>query len=50
MATDPSGPLALAMALHQQGQLVQARQNYGALLALDPSNAAVHHYLGLLEH
>ena len=38
------------MALHQQGQLVQARQNYGALLALDPSNAAVHHYLGLLEH
>lgn len=45
-----SGPLATAIGLHQQGQLAQARQAYGALLASDPSNPAVHHYLGLLEH
>ena len=50
MAPDPSGPLAIAISLHQQGQLAQARQAYGAILASDPSNAAVHHYLGLLEH
>ncbi|MFZ4805462.1 MAG: tetratricopeptide repeat protein [Synechococcus lacustris] len=50
MASDPSGPLATALALHQQGQLAQARQNYGAILASDPGNAAAHHYLGLLEH
>jgi predicted O-linked N-acetylglucosamine transferase (SPINDLY family) len=50
MAADPGGPLATAIALHQRGQLTQARQNYEAILAADPSNAAVHHYLGLLEH
>ena len=50
MATDPSDPLAFAISLHQQGQLAQARQAYGAILASDPSKAAVHHYLGLLEH
>ena len=50
MAPDPSGPLAIAISLHQQGQLAQARQAYGAILASDPSKAAVHHYLGLLEH
>jgi len=38
------------LALHQQGQLVQARQSYQAMLASDPSTAAVYHYLGLLEH
>ena len=38
------------MALHQQGQLAQARQIYGAILATDASNAAAHHYLGMLEH
>lgn len=50
MAIDPSGPLALAIALHQQGQLAQAREGYGAILASEPSHAAAHHYLGLLEH
>ena len=50
MAIDPRGPLALAIALHQQGQLEQARQGYGAILTGDPGNAAAHHYLGLLEH
>ena len=50
MATDPSDPLAFAISLHQQGQLAQARQAYGAILASDPGNAAAHHYLGLLEH
>lgn len=50
MASVPSGPLAAAIALHQQGQLGQARLGYGAILASDPGNAAAHHYLGLLEH
>ena len=50
MASVPSGPLAAAIALHQQGQLEQARQGYGAILASDSGNAAAHHYLGLLEH
>ena len=50
MASVPSGPLAAAIALHQQGQLEQARQGYGAILASDPSSAAAHHYLGMLEH
>ena len=38
------------MALHQQGQLAQARGIYRAILATDPANAAAHHFLGLLEH
>ncbi len=50
MATDPSVALAAALTLHQQGQLAQARERYGAILATDPSTAAAHHYLGLLEH
>ena len=50
MASVPNGPLAAAIALHQQGQLGQARQGYGAILASDSGNAAAHHYLGLLEH
>ena len=50
MASVPNGPLAAAIALHQQGQLEQARQGYGAILASDSGNAAAHHYLGLLEH
>jgi Tfp pilus assembly protein PilF len=50
MAFVPSGPLAAAIALHQQGQLEQARQGYEAILATEPSSAAAHHYLGLLEH
>ena len=50
MAFVPSGPLAAAIALHQQGQLEPARQGYQAILATDPSSAAAHHYLGLLEH
>ena len=50
MASVPSGPLAAAIALHQQGQLGQARLGYGAILASDSGNAAAHHYLGLLEH
>ncbi|MCP9812249.1 tetratricopeptide repeat protein [Synechococcus lacustris] len=50
MASVPNGPLAAAIALHQQGQLEQARQGYGAILARDPHSAAAHHYLGLLEH
>lgn len=50
MATDPTASLATALALHQQGQLLQARQTYEAILATDPNNAAVHHYLGVLEH
>jgi predicted O-linked N-acetylglucosamine transferase (SPINDLY family) len=50
MAFNQNGPLAEAIALHQQGQLEQARQGYGAILARDPSSAAAHHYLGLLEH
>lgn len=50
MASVPSGPLAAAIALHQQGQLEQASQAYGAILASDSANAAAHHYLGLLEH
>ncbi len=50
MASLPSGPLAAAIALHQQGQLDQARQAYGAILASDSGDAAAHHYLGLLEH
>lgn len=47
---DASGPLATAMALHQQGQLAQARGIYRAILATDRASAAAHHYLGLLEH
>ena len=50
MASVPNGPLAAAIALHQQGQLDQARQGYGAILASDSGNAAAHHYLGMLEH
>ncbi len=50
MGPDPSSSLAAAIAQHQQGQLAQARQTYEAILATDPSNPAVHHYLGLLEH
>ena len=50
MASVPNGPLAAAIALHQQGQLGQARLGYGAILASDSGNAAAHHYLGLLEH
>lgn len=50
MATHPSVALAAALTLHQQGQLAQARERYGAILATDPSTAAAHHYLGLLEH
>ncbi|MBW0173034.1 MAG: tetratricopeptide repeat protein [Vulcanococcus sp.] len=50
MAFVPSGPLAEVIALHQQGQLEQARQGYEAILATDPSSAAALHYLGLLEH
>ena len=50
MASVPNGPLAAAIALHQQGQLDQAHQGYGAILASDSGNAAAHHYLGLLEH
>ena len=50
MAIDPTAILATAMAQHQQGQLLQARQTYESILATDPNNAAAHHYLGLLEH
>lgn len=49
-SSDSSDSLARAMALHQQGQLEQARQIYRAILAREPNHGGAHHYLGLLEH
>jgi tetratricopeptide (TPR) repeat protein len=50
VASEHSSLLATALALHQQGQIGQARQQYAAILAAEPGHAAGHHYLGLLEH
>jgi len=42
--------LEQAIQLHQQGRVEIARGLYQEALANDPSNAAAHHFLGLLEH
>lgn len=39
-----------AIALHQQGQLGQAKAMYHQLLAIDPRNADALHLLGLIAH
>lgn len=45
-----SDQLQHAIAVHQSGQLPQARQLYQAILAGDPRNAGACHFLGMLEH
>ncbi|MCY2944272.1 MAG: hypothetical protein NT142_07010, partial [Planctomycetota bacterium] len=42
--------LEQAIQLHQQGSFDIARGLYQQVLANDPSNAAAHHFFGLLEH
>ena len=50
MAAPSPEALEQAIALHQHGDLVQARRAYGAILAAEPDHPAAHHFLGMLEH
>lgn len=44
-----STDLARIVALHQQGQLAEARLGYESILAAQPDHADARHYLGMLE-